>query len=193
MGGCKQKWYVQPWAVPLKKGHASPSFSLTPGCLDEGSSVRRPTPPPRAGAPEDSVEHSYCSCLGFSMRQKQTCILFKSLLYGSLCYISQTSNSPSWTHHCVQGIKSADWPDLGLGLYPWIWGWDQAHLNSRDWKRWKRCSPRNVGILLPGKREMSAAQANDSPAPAEVPGLWSSYQVPGNGLISFGYEDGPHW
>lgn len=68
------------------------------------------------------MEQSYCVHLGFYMKKKQTFVLFKRWLYGSLCYSSQTnilmySFSPL-EPTVVVGVGSADWSDLGMGLYP---------------------------------------------------------------------------
>lgn len=139
--GCKQKWCVQLWAVPLKERSCSP-FSLAPGWLDGGPSVRRPTPPPRAWAPEDFCGAQLLQPLG--------------LLYGT------ETNLYLVLSHCYMGLF-VTLARLGIGALSLNLGLGPAHLNSRDWKRRKSCSPRNMGILLPGKCEMSSVQANNSP------------------------------
>lgn len=118
--GCKQQWRAQLWAVPLK---GKVVFPFPSSCLLAGWTVVTVwgEKPPGAWRLRTSVEQSHYIYLGFYMRNKL--LLFKSLLYGSLCYSSQTNSFTNSLLPLNQSLWSRDkicWlARLGIGALPW--------------------------------------------------------------------------
>lgn len=105
-----------------RKSHVSLSFFLPFGWLDCGHSVRRKTPR-SLGSWGLLWSRATTSTWAFTWERNKLLSCLSHCYMGLFVIVARPIASlihfSLWTNHCGQETEPADWPDLGLGLYPW--------------------------------------------------------------------------